>query len=64
LKFYMDTEYFIVKDENGIPVGKRKVTTKSISENVPAYIVNGNMVFSFAEFTAMQELAKNLKEIE
>jgi hypothetical protein len=60
----MSNEYFIVKDENGIPVGKRKVITKSILENAPAYVVNGSIVFSLAEFTAMQELSKNLKEIE
>ena len=60
----MDTEYFIVKDENGIPVGKRKVTTKGMLENVAAYIVNGSLVFSFAEFTDMQEIAKNLMEVE
>ena len=60
----MDSEYFIVKDENGLLVGKRKVLTKNMLENAAAYVVNGNLVFSFAEFTAMQELTKNLKELE
>lgn len=60
----MDTEYFIVKDENGIPIGKRKVITKSMLENAAAYVVNGSLVFSITEFTFMQELAKILKELE
>jgi hypothetical protein len=60
----MDTEYFIVKDENGIPIGKRKVITKNMLENAPAYVVNGSLVFSITEFTFMQELAKILKELE
>lgn len=60
----MNTEYFIVKDENGIPVGKRKVVSKRMLENAPAYVVNGSLVFSLTEFTAMQELVKNLEEVE
>ena len=60
----MGTEYFIVKDENGIPVGKRKVETKRMLENAPAYIVNNSLVFSLTEFTVMQELAKKLTEVE
>ena len=60
----MDAEFFIVKDENGVTIGKRKVNTKSMLENAPAYVVNGSLVFSLAEFTAMQELAKNLTEVE
>lgn len=60
----MDAEYFIVKDENGISIGKRKVITKNMLENAPAYVINGSLVFSLTEFTAMQELAKNLKELE
>lgn len=60
----MDTEYFIVKDESGIPVGKRKVVTKTMLENAAAYVVNGSLVFSFTEFITMQELVKNLKEVE
>jgi hypothetical protein len=60
----LETEYFIVKDENGIPVGKRRVETKRMLENAPAYIVNNSLVFSLTEFTVMQELAKNLTEVE
>lgn len=60
----MDVEFFIVKDEDGIPVGKRKVITKNMLENAAAYVVNGSLVFSFTEFTAMQEIAKNLTEVE
>ena len=60
----MNVEFFIVKDENGIPVGKRKVITKIMLENAPAYIINNSLMFSFAEFVTMQELAKNLTEVE
>ena len=60
----MEVEYFIVKDENGIPVGKRKVETKRMLENAPAYVVNNSLVFRFTEFTAMQEAAKKLTEVE
>lgn len=60
----MDYEFFIVKDENGIPVGKRRVITKAMLENAPAYVINGSLVFSITEFTVMQELSKNLTEVE
>ena len=60
----MDIEYFIVKDENNIPIGKRRVITKNMLENAPVYVVNGSLMFGLSEFTAMQELAKNLTEVE
>lgn len=60
----MNQEYFIVKDENGIAVGKRKVVVKKLLENSPAYLINDSLVFSIVEYIAMQELAENLPEIE
>ena len=59
----MNQEYFIVKDENGIAVGKRKVVVKKLLENSPAYLINDSLVFSIVEYIAMQELAENLPEL-
>lgn len=60
----MEQEYLILKDENGNLIGKTKVFSKVASQNFSAWIVNGNLVYGYAEYAYMQELAKNLPDYE
>ena len=58
-------EYIIVKDaENSKPVGRREVKSKVSVENVAAFIVNGTIVVGYSDFYHMQELAKDLSDLE
>lgn len=60
----MSQEYVVVKDEDGTPVGRIKVKTKSSVENFPAYVVNGSLLYGYAEYSYMQELASTLPDLE
>lgn len=57
-------EYFIVKDQDGKSIGKRKVISKNVAENVAAYIINRSMLVSFGAYISMQEECENLPEVE
>jgi len=60
----MNQEYIVVKDETGNAVGKIKVNTKEALQNFAAWIVNGNLVYGYAEYAYMQDLAKDLSLIQ
>lgn len=58
------TEYIIVRDENGKPIGKRKVTSKKLMENVFGYKLNNSVIIPIGQHKKDQELADDLPELE
>lgn len=60
---FIDYGYLIVKNENGEPIGKRKITSLVALENVPAYVVNHTLLVGVVEYQNAQELAKQLEEL-
>lgn len=60
----MKKEYVIIKDERGTPIGRREVNTKASIENFPAYVIDGSLLYGYAEYDYMQELASTLPDLE
>lgn len=59
-----EKEYYIVRDQNGIPLGKREVVSKKLAQNVNAFVINGDLIYSISEYEEIQDMCKNLKSLE
>jgi hypothetical protein len=58
-------QYIIIKDaETNKPIARKEIQSKAQLENVSGYIINGTLLFGYAEFSYMQQLATHLPDLE
>lgn len=57
-------EYIIVVDTDNNVVGKRKVHSKINIQSHACYLINNDLIYSYASYDKMQEEVKDLLEIE
>lgn len=56
-------EYIIVKNTDNNVVGKRKVRSKINVQSHACYVINNDLIYSYASYDKMQEEVKDLPEI-